>query len=52
MFFGVMIFSLVIGIYGEILKKIKTMDKEHEEGNQLIQFFDVIKHFNHNEGLK
>lgn len=36
MFFGVMIFSLVIGIYGEILDKMKSMDKDHEEGNALI----------------
>jgi|APSaa5957512535_1039671.scaffolds.fasta_scaffold439119_1 hypothetical protein len=52
MFFGVMIFSYVTGIYGEILEKMKSMDKDHEEGNALLLFFDVMKHFNDNEGLK
>ena len=52
MFFGVMIFSYVTGVYGEILDKMKSMDNDHEEGNELLKFFDVIKHFNNNEGLK
>jgi hypothetical protein len=52
MFFGVMIFSFVIGIYGEQLEKMKSIDKDHEEGNALLLFFDVMKYFNENESIK
>jgi len=52
MFVGVLIFSYVIGIYGEILEKFKEIEMEFDEGNKLGQFIDTIKHFNENEGLK
>jgi len=52
MFVGTMIFSLVIGIYGEILEKFKLIEEEFDEGSELSLFMEVIKHFNHNHGLK
>ena len=52
MFVGVLIFSYVIGIYGEILEKFKLIEEEFHEENKLGQFIDTIKHFNDNEGLK
>ena len=52
MFVGTMIFSLVIGIYGEILEKFKLIEEEFDEGSRLSMFMDVIKHFNGNHGLK
>ena len=52
MFVGVLIFSYVIGIYGEILEKFNQIEEEFDEGNKLGQFIDTIKHFNDNEGLK
>ena len=52
MFFGVMIFSYVMGVYGEILERFKDVDSEFEETDKLYLFFGVIKHFNENEGLK
>ena len=35
MFVGVLIFSYVIGIYGEILEKFKDIEMEFDEGNKL-----------------
>lgn len=52
MFFGVMTFSYVMGVYGEILDKFKSIEKEFDEGDRLICFMDTMKHFNDNEGLK
>ena len=36
MFFGVMIFSYTMGVYGEILDNFKKIEEVFEEGNQLI----------------
>ena len=52
MFFGVMIFSYVMGVYGEILTKFNKIEEEFDDGNKLMLWFDVLKHFNGREGLK
>jgi hypothetical protein len=35
MFFGVMIFSYVMGVYAEILEKFNDIHREFDEGNGL-----------------
>lgn len=49
MFFGVMIFSLVIGLFLQIIERFKKIDEELGDSSQLITFFSVLEQKNKNK---
>ena len=46
LFVGVIIFSLVMGKFTQILDTFKEIDAEMEDGEGLSKFFGLIKHYN------
>ena len=48
LFFGVLIFSYIMGQYIELLDRYKASQEEYDEGDKLILFIGVLKHFNEN----
>ena len=51
MFFGVMIFSLVMGIFIEMLEKLKTVHCDLEDASGLSKFTDLLKFFNNGKDI-
>ena len=48
---GVMIFSVIMGEYSELLEKFKAREADFNDGDALVQFFNVIKRFNRDEAM-
>ena len=46
LFVGVIIFSIVMGKFTDILDTFKEIDAEMEDGEGLSKFFGLIKHYN------
>ena len=51
LFMGVLIFSYIMNEYTDLLNQYKHNYHEHDEGDQLMKFFVVMKHFNENESI-
>ena len=50
-FYGVLIFSYIMGEYIALLESYKQHHEEFDEGDQLRMFLGVLKHFNNNEEI-
>jgi len=51
LFGGVLIFSYIIGVYGELLSQYEENNADYDEGERLQLFFGVLKKFNDNEAI-
>jgi hypothetical protein len=49
--FGVMIFSLIMGIFNEIVDSIRLLNKTFNDSDNLCRFFGLIKNFNSNNEM-
>ena len=50
--FGVMMFSLIMGIYMEILDQIKNANSDYDDGDKLARWIGLIKKFNQGRPIK
>ena len=48
---GVAIFSVIMGIFIEIVDKVEKYNAGNDDGDGLSQFFGTLKHFNGNEDI-
>ena len=51
LFSGVLVFSYIMGEYIELLDRYKASQEEYDEGDKLILFFGVLKHYNENVAI-
>ena len=51
MLLGVAIFSSILGNFIEMFDKMKEVDKEYEDGINLLRFFDLFRTFNYGEPM-
>ena len=49
MLLGVAIFSSILGNFIEMFDVIKESNKEYEDGNNLLRFFDLFRTFNYGQ---
>lgn len=52
LFFGVVLFSVVLEQFLEMINKIKEFHKTFDEGDSLARFFGVLEKFNNNKPLE
>lgn len=50
--FGVMVFSLIMGIFMEIVDKLQVLGEDNEDAEALSRFIDMIKKFNNGRVVK
>ena len=51
MFFGVMVFSIMMGTFADVLNMFKSINEPLDEGDNLSKFFNLLQKWNQNKSI-